>query len=74
MDTGTVTPDLPSKYLKYVTYMLGADLALHHGLLPKHQALQMVAMDEKNRAVSDDTERGPIKFVVTGGRRFPRRF
>lgn len=74
MDTGAVTTDLPSKYLKYITYMLAADLALHHGLLPKYQALATTAADEKERAVMDDTERGPISFVVTGGRRFPRRF
>lgn len=74
MDTGTVTPDLPSKYLKYVTYMLASDLALHAGLLPRYQQLAQVAADEKERAVQDDTERGPIKFVVGGGRRFPRRF
>lgn len=72
MDTGSVTPDLPSKYLKYVTYMLAADLALHHGLMPKYQALAVTAADEKNRATNDDTERGPIRFVVGGGRRWGR--
>lgn len=74
MDTGTVTADLPSKYLKYVAYMLAADLALHHGLLPRYQMLSTTAAGEKERAVQDDTERGPVRFVVTGGRRFARRW
>lgn len=74
MDSGSVTPDLPSKYLKYVTYMLAADLALSHGLLARQQTLAGIAFDEKERAVQDDTERGPIRFMVTGGRRFPGRF
>lgn len=74
MDTGTVTPDLPSKYLKYVTYMLATDLALHHGLLPRHGVLAEQAAMEKERAVQDDTERGPVRFIATGGRRFRGRF
>lgn len=74
MDTGTVTADLPSKYLRYVTYELAADLAISHGILPRHQMLKVIAEEERVRAVQDDTERGPVRFVVTGGRRFPRRF
>lgn len=74
MDTGAVTADLPSKYLKYVAYMLASDLALHHGLLPKYQALRTEAATEKERAVSDDTERGPVSFRPSYGLRFPRSY
>ncbi len=71
MDTGSVTPDLPSKYLKYLAFMVAVDLALSHGLLQRHKALLEIMANEKERAVQDDTERGPIKFIVQGGRRFP---
>lgn len=72
MDTGSVTTDLPSKYLKYVTYMLAADLSLHHGLLPRYQAMVATAENEKQRALNDDTERGPVSFRPSYGRRFSR--
>lgn len=74
MDTGSVTTDLPSKYLKYVTYMLAADLALHHGLLPRQQILAQTANDEKMRALNDDTERGPVSFRASYGRKFTRSY
>ncbi len=74
MDSGSVTPDLASKYLRYVVLALAADLALHHGLMPRRAALAEQAAMEKERVTSDETERGPVRFVVTGGRRFPRRF
>lgn len=74
MDTGSATPDLGSKYLKYITYMLASDLALHHGLLPKHGLLREQAEMERERAVLDDTERGPMRFVASYGRKFNSRF
>lgn len=74
MDTGAVTTDLPSKYLKYVTYMLAADLSLHHGLLPRYQLLSGQATYEKDRAVNDDTERGPVSFRPAYGRNFGGRW
>lgn len=74
MDTGGVTADLPSKYLKYVTYMLAADLALHHGLLPRYQLLKQTSEEEKVRAVNDDTERGPVRFRASYGINFGRRW
>lgn len=74
MDTGAVTTDLPSKYLKYVTYMLAADLSLHHGLLPRYQLMQETAQAEKTRALNDDTERGPVSFRPIYGLRFGGRY
>lgn len=74
MDTGSVTADLPSKYLNYVTYMLAASLALHHGLLPRQQLLAAQAQAEKVRALNDDTERGPVSFRPDYGLRFGRRW
>lgn len=74
MDSGSVTPDLPSKYIKYVAYMLAADLALHHGLLPRYQLLKGTAEEEKVRATNDDTERGPVSFRPSYGLRMGRRF
>lgn len=73
MDTGAVTADLPSKYGQYVAYTLAASLALHHGLLPRYGVLRGFADAEKERAVQDDTERGPIRFVPSYGRHFNRR-
>lgn len=74
MDTGGVTADLPSKYLRSVVYTLAADLALHHGLLPKYQMLLEQAGVETVRAEQDDTERGPIRFTARYGINFGRRF
>jgi hypothetical protein len=73
MDSGGVTEDLPSKYLKSVIYTLASDLALHHGLLPRYQILRGTAESETEDAVMDDTERGPIRFVPHYGRNFGRR-
>lgn len=70
MDTGAVTADLPSKYLQYVTYALAADLSLHHGLLPRYGVLRGFADAAKERAVMDDTERGPVHFRPSYGRKF----
>lgn len=74
MDTGAVTTDLPSKYLMYVTYMLAATLALHHGLLPRQQILMGQAQMEKQRCLNDDTERGPVAFRPSYGLNFGRRW
>lgn len=70
MDSGGVTADVASKYLRYITHDLAADLALHHGLLPRYQVLKQTAEAEKKTAVDDDTERGPVSFRASYGRRF----
>lgn len=70
MDSGSVTPDLPSKYLQYIAYMLASQIALNSGLLYRHTALIALAQSEKERAIQDDTERGPVSFRPSYGRRF----
>lgn len=69
-DTGTVTMDLPSKYLKTLIYMLATELSLHLGMLDRYELLESKYRYEKDLAVSDDVERGPIRFIPRYGRRF----
>lgn len=74
LDSGSVTPDLPSKYLLFLTYQLAADYSLHTGMLPRYQILAGRAEAEKVRAENDDTERGPVSFRPDYGRKFNGRW
>lgn len=72
MDTGTVTTDLPSRWLQAITYRLAHDLAL-----AKSKPINIVAYlrknaeSEKQLAQKDETQRGDSQFVVMhSGRRW----
>lgn len=73
LDTGSVTPDLPSKYLRTLTFMLATDLSLHLGSLDKYQALRTEYTEAKKDALNADGEKGSVRFVVETGRRGWRR-
>lgn len=61
------TLDFPAKYMKSLAYMVGADLALHYGLAPKHDTLRKLFELEKGRAIGDDQEHGPVVFRPSYG-------
>jgi hypothetical protein len=66
-DTGAVTGDFPSNYLRTLQYMLAADLAESHGLGPKADRFRKTYELEKSRAVLNDGEKGPARFVPDYG-------
>ena len=61
------TLDFPAKYMKTLAYMVGADFALHYGKGEKHGMLRGLLGSTKERAIDDDQEKGPIKFVPSYG-------
>jgi hypothetical protein len=65
VDTGTVTEDLPSKYLKAITYTLAHDIALAQSLpIAKAQYLGVIAEKEREAAMGMDSEHGSIQFSI----------
>lgn len=66
-DTGAVTGDFPSAYLKTLQYMLAADLAEAHGLGPKAERFRRTFELEKQLAILNDGEKGPVRFVADYG-------
>lgn len=72
------TLDFPSRYMKTLSYMVGADFALHYGLAEKHEQLRRVYEGkdgdggEKAKAINNDQEHGPVSFRPSYGIRFPR--
>jgi hypothetical protein len=65
VDTAGVTLDIPSKWLRCVTYMLAADFALHYGRIDRADSLRQTYENERDRAMNDETERGESRFVLS---------
>lgn len=75
MDQAGVTPDLASRWLQTLSYMLAHSLALAYQMpLNRVQYLQQLYETAKERARGDDTERGDLFMHVAhvGGSRWPR--
>lgn len=63
-DSGTVTMDLPSKWMKYLQYALAHELALHYNrALSKVQYLAAMAEKERDEAQGNEHAGGDITFV-----------
>jgi len=63
MDTGGVTGDFPSRYLKALAYMVAVDVAESSGLPEKVSRMTDAFEFHKTRALLDDGEKGPARFV-----------
>lgn len=66
-DTGAVTGDFPSKYLKTLVYLVAVDVAESSGLPDKVSRMRKAFEEEKTRAILDDGEKGPVRFVPDYG-------
>ena len=63
-DTGTVTGDFPSRYIKALTYGVASEIAESSGLPDKVKRTRIVFEAEKSKALNEDGEHGPVRFVV----------
>ncbi len=63
-DAGDVTGDFPTKYIKALTYGVATDIAESAGLAEKVKRMRQAFELEKSRAILDDGEKGPSRFVV----------
>jgi hypothetical protein len=68
------TTGLPTRYLNTVVISLAIALCDHYGQSARKAQLKDDLKDAKESAVNDDTERGPIRFVVEPGIKFPKRW
>lgn len=74
MTTAANTSGLASRYLDTVILKLAVMLCDHHGLNDRKVSLKADLMEASEKAVNDDTERGPIQYTPDYGLKFPRRF
>jgi hypothetical protein len=68
------TTGLPTNYLETVILKLAEGLCDHHGLSDRKRQIKEDLGESQEDAVNNDTERGPVRFFVQPGVRFPRRF
>lgn len=74
MTSSANTTGLPSRYLDAVILKLAVMLCDHHGLNDRKMSLKADLEEAAEKVINDDTERGPVRFFVQPGVRFPRRF
>lgn len=65
-DTGAVTGDFPTRYIKALTYMTATDIAEASGLPEKASRMRAAFEQEKDRSLLADGEHGPVRFVYDG--------
>jgi len=74
MTSAANTSGLPSRYLDAVTLKLAVMLCDHHGLSERKASLKADLEEAAEKVINDDTERGPIRFRVDYGPKFPGRW
>lgn len=74
MTSSDNTSGLPSRYLNTVILSLAVALCDHYGQTARKVSLEGNLKEAKSAAVNDDTERGPIRFVVEPGIKFRSRY
>lgn len=70
-DSGAVTIDVPAKFTESVVLKLAAQFCRHYNRDAKAKALMEEYGDARDRAMNDETPRGPMRFVaepIFGGR------
>lgn len=72
LDSGSVTIDLPRRWMKYLTYAIGAHIARAKSLgKAAIKDMEEVAERSKAIALADDNERGKVRFrLAHSGRHF----
>lgn len=71
MDSGSVTPDLPQRWMDALVYMVAADLALMLGApVQRITYLKGLAQEARGEASSDASEKGDVQFTVRAWRPF----
>lgn len=74
MTSADNTTGLPSRYLNTIVIALGIALCDHHGLTPRKESLKDDLKTAKSEVINDDTERGPLRFTVSPGLQFGKRW
>lgn len=63
-DSGTVTLDVPVKFLETVTLKLAAQFCRHYNRDTKAKALMDEYETARERVLNDETQRGPLRLIV----------
>lgn len=63
-DTGSVTPDVPVKFLEPVTLKLAAQFCRHYNRDTKAKALMEEYETSRERVMADETQRGPMRMLA----------
>ncbi len=74
MTSGANTSGLPSRYLDAISLKLAVMLCDHHGLTERKAQLKADLEEAAEKVINDDTERGPITFVVEKNMKFRSRW